>query len=602
MSVINIPFNNPNRNQPATFSLGKCLANTNLCVRSLFKIRPTPYNKGLKNTNLMKYKKCKICTNECGNFSINIPAYTIYIKLQIKIYSCSNVTIRQKFKAHFKHNYNSGYTGAGNNLEHPQWGMYQENLLRKCPADYANNIDSMAIRCSPESNQNPNPRHISNLICKTIKPKPNSMKLSDICWIWGQFLDHELDLTTEMKPVEYENITTPKNDKYPNMQIIFKRSIYSMKNNIRQQMSMISSFIDGSVVYGDSTIRAYALRELNGNGKLKISNSNNNEVLAGYNIYKLDNAGLPNQASESLFLFGDIRGNENIALTAMQTLFVREHNRICDKLHNRYKGLDEVIYQKARGIVTGIIQYITYYEFLPALLGKDAIPKYSGYNTKVNPAITTEFSTVGYRLGHSMISPFLQVDQEQLKIRDCFFNPKYIAENGIDQILCGASKHIMQEIDNQVIDDLRDFLFGAPGNGHLLDLCSLNIQRGRDHGIPCYNEIRKAYGLAAKLKFTGITSNSELADKLGKLYVSPDYIDPWIGALCEDHLPGKAVGELIYHILVEQFVRLRDGDRFWFENNSNLNNHDLTLIYESSLAAVINRNCNCNIGPDAFHV
>lgn len=69
-------------------------------------------------------------------------------------------------------------------------------------------------------------------------------------------------------------------------------------------------------------------------------------------------------------LLGDIRINQNTQLTVLQVLLLREHNRIAKKLAKlNVHWNDETIYQETRKIVIGEIQHITYYEWLPILLG-----------------------------------------------------------------------------------------------------------------------------------------------------------------------------------------------------------------------------------------
>src|SRR5207244_2105411 len=106
-------------------------------------------------------------------------------------------------------------------------------------------------------------------------------------------------------------------------------------------------------------------------------------------------------ANDQLFAAGDVRANENIELTAVQTLFVREHNRIAGQLQAAHPGWnDEQLYQEARRLVIAELQIITYTEWLPALLGPNALPAYAGYRANVNPSISNEFSTAMFRLDH----------------------------------------------------------------------------------------------------------------------------------------------------------------------------------------------------------
>ncbi|MCL4152065.1 UNVERIFIED_CONTAM: hypothetical protein GTU68_040883 [Idotea baltica] len=277
----------------------------------------------------------------------------------------------------------------------------------------------------------------------------------------------------------------------------------------------------------------------------------------------------------------------------MQTLFVREHNRIADELAQRDPQLsDEQLYQQARAIVTAELQAITYNEFLPALLGEDAISEYEGYDSSVDSSISNLFSTAAYRLGHSLLSSELQLidgegNVEELALQNAFFSPDIVSENGIDSILRGAATQTSQELDAQIIDDVRNFLFGPPGSGGF-DLASLNIQRGRDHGLPSYNQARIDLGLTPATTFADISSDPDVQARLASVYDSVDDVDVWVGGLAEDHVEGSSTGELLRTVLVDQFSRIRDGDRLWYENN--FSGEQLRRLDNTTLADVIERN------------
>ena len=92
---------------------------------------------------------------------------------------------------------------------------------------------------------------------------------------------------------------------------------------------------------------------------------------------------------------------------------------------------------------------------------------------------------------------------------------------------------IKQEIDRFMIDGVRNFLFGPPGAGGF-DLASLNIQRGRDHGLPTYNQTRIDFGLAPATSFADISSDPDTQAALSAAYTSSDDVDIWVGGLAED--------------------------------------------------------------------
>ncbi|MEM7018877.1 MAG: peroxidase family protein [Pseudomonadota bacterium] len=430
---------------------------------------------------------------------------------------------------------------------------------------------------------------------------PNPVNASDMLWQWGQFLDHDIDLTDGVEPEEPANITVPAGDPFfdptgvGTAVINLNRSIYDAAtgtdaNNPRQQLNEITAWIDASNVYGSDSERADALRTLDGTGRLKVSEGN----LLPFNTSGLANAG---GNSASLFLAGDVRANEQIGLLAMHTLFVREHNRLATNIAQDNPNLDgNQIYERARKIVGAQMQVITYREYLPLLLGRNGLSPYRGYRENVDASIANIFSTAAYRYGHSALSPTLlrldqngnEISEGNLQLRDAFFSPQRLStEGGIEPVLRGLASQICQNIDPFVIDEVRNFLFGPPGSGGF-DLVSLNIQRGRDHGLPSYNDAREALGLGRKQSFAQISNDLEVQSRLTNAYGSVDNIDAWVGGLAETQLPGTLVGEFMFTVLKRQFEALRDGDRFWYERT--LTQQEIDMVENTSLAEIIRRN------------
>ena len=512
--------------------------------------------------------------------------------------------------------------GTGNNLQHPRFGRANEPLRRVSPPAYADGKLAPATRAPARGLLEATPRRISNLICKG-DSAPSRDGLSAYVWAWGQFLDHELDLTESPEhDKERLSVETPTaqderqfdtGETFHAHTIPFTRSRFTLDaEGIAQQTNQITSFIDASNVYGSDTQRALALRTLDGTGMLKTTQAENGEDLLPLNASGIQpNAtGDPRARASSFFLTGDPRANENIMLISLHTLFVREHNFWCRYAAAASPELnsDELLFQHARRMVCGIMQSITFNEFLPALLGKDSKSSYRGYDSTVDASISTEFATAGYRFGHSMVGSRVRTgtDDAGVALRDAFFTPDYVKQHGADDVLLGACHDAMHEVDGFVVEDLRSFLFGPPGvpHGMMHDLPALNIQRGRDHGLAGYKTMRESFGLLAVSNdsFDSIPTTPERRQALARLYDKPDDIDPWVGALVEAHAPGAAVGPLIKAIMEEQFDRLRHGDRFWFENDNALSNEEKTALKNTTLADVLRRNATGDFPDDVFHV
>ena len=509
--------------------------------------------------------------------------------------------------------------GSGVNEEHPEWGQAGTLLGRVANASHDPEANWMGLADLP------NPRNISNIVCAEPMAIPDERGLSDYNWLWGQFITHEIDFTLTQNgrvggtgTPEQANIQISEDD--PQMgapggsQIRFFRSLYvnstdDQGHQTREHPNSITTWIDGSSVYGSSIETSNWLRTFDG-GKLKVSPNPWGDLLP---VAQDDDQTAPPMSfvgfsADVRFIAGDSRANEHIALMSLHVLFIREHNRLAEEIAERNPDWnDEDIYQLARKLVAAQIQAITYEEFLPSL-GVTLVP-YSGYNSSINPQVTSSFATVAFRMGHSQTGDvFLRLDENREPIEngvmdlfDGFWTTRPVTEEGgIAPILRGVAAQTQAANDIYYGEDLRNHLFGMPGAGGM-DLCAIDIQRGRDHGVPYYGEVRAAFGLDQISNYSDITSDAEVAERLSEAYgqQDPGHIDPYIGMLAEDHLPDSALGETMDAVIRDQFIRLRDGDPLYYENDPELEGVEQNLS-ETKLSHIILRNTEiqsiqCNV-------
>ncbi|HHL19890.1 MAG TPA: hypothetical protein ENJ33_09155 [Thiothrix sp.] len=479
--------------------------------------------------------------------------------------------------------------GSFNNLKNPDIGKVDSPYRYLVPKDEDRAIGGAKYASLP------NPRDISNKVFAQTEPTENRKGLSDMFWLWGQFIDHDINLTPTVAS-ESVPIPIPQGDSLFDPQgtgdktMPFNRSVAIVdEDGVRKQTNHITAVIDGSNIYGSSEAVQNEIRSFEG-GKLIVDIANR----------------LPKD-DKGQFVSGDERVNENVGLTSMHTIWAREHNRIADELAlENPEWNDNTLFQEARKKVVGEMQAITANEFLPSMLGGSGLSEYRGYNPDVSPQISNEFATAAYRFGHTMLSPdILRLDENggeipegNLQLRDAFFRPDKVEEAGVDPILRGFAAHTAQAVDANLVDDVRSFLFGPPGSGGF-DLAALNIQRGRDHGIASYNDSREAMGLHRITRFDDPVFKGDSGQRLASVYSSPDDIDLWVGGLAENPQGDSLFGSTFSNVLKEQFERTRDGDRFWYQNR--FSGTELDELNNVKLSDIIKRNTNVqNIQDNAF--
>ena len=473
--------------------------------------------------------------------------------------------------------------GSGNNLTNTGLNALGADFSRLGPAHFSDGISSLRTDL-------PNARTVSNLVVAGNGATPNKEGLSGMMYAWGQFLDHDINLTLT-DGVNHIDIAVPSGDAVLSGSISMTRSVIDPLTGVAGKPASttnnVTGWIDGSMVYGSDATTAVSLRDANG--------------------YLLTSAGKNLPIVNGAFVAGDFRVSENPDLTALQTLFLREHNRQVDKLklsHPDWSG--NQLYDQARAIVSAEIARITYNEFLPHLLGDKAIKAYQGYKAGVDARLSEEFAGAAFRFGHSIVSANLEKTDEQgneigtsVTLKDAFFQAPadFITNSGADGLLRHLSGDLSNALDVHIVDDLRNFLFG-PSAG--MDLAAINIQRGRDLGLGTLNETRVALGLKAYTSFEAISSDATTAAALKAAYGDVNKVELWIGGLAETHQAGAMVGQTFGVILSKQFEALRDGDRLWYQNQG-FDGATLKEIESTTLSSLILKDTDTkHIQSDAF--
>ncbi len=336
-------------------------------------------------------------------------------------------------------------------------------------------------------------------------------------------------------------------------------------------------------------------------------------VLAGGMLqaaYFGKNAGHSGASAENdLYVSGDVRVNENSALTTIHTLFLREHNYQVDHLTQLYTAAgmhptQEQIFNAAKMVVEGEYQHIINKEFVPAMIGHEI--KNTGFDPNVNPTVSLEFATSAYRFGHSMLSDSIErlnadgTHAKDLTLGDAFINPYELNDqlgNNMQGIVAGLHDKLAQNIDEHFVDTVRNGLLGAAD-----DLMARNIERGRDHGMGTLNQVRHDLGMHEYTNWQDFAAHMvhpENVMNFEKVYATVNDVELYTGGLAEAHVGGGTLGETFNRIVEDQFANLKHGDEFYYLNR--FDGQMLSYIKSGDLRTLFERDFGVDIGSDAFH-
>lgn len=467
--------------------------------------------------------------------------------------------------------------GSCNNPENPLIGKASTPFKRLLRAAYQDDVDEPR-RLSVNGEPLPNPRLIA---LKVHDPLDAPTRISHLAVIFGQFMDHDMSFTASVgfdsAPLQCMcdsdnsdciNIPTPDEDMFTDQQcMVLTRSAASFEKfdctlGTREQLNLLTHWLDLSQTYGNDIGQHNKLRAFR-DGFLKTSS------MSGFGrkeyLPHADRGKCSDESDEVLcFEAGDVRTSQNLMLVSVHTLWLREHNRIARILKRlNPTWSDEDLYQEARRINIAQYQNIIYSEWLPAIVGQDLMKQnglevlpsgyFMGYNKDMNPHIATEFSSAGFRFGHTLLRSQLTKndrflsEMSNLTLNEIMLRPVEAYKNGgLDSICRGMLVNPGTSFDTHFTDVIQNHLFetSAPDvQTKRFSLSAINIMRGRDHGIPPYNEFRQLGGLPKVNSIDDFKEFSpEARDRLKMIYRDVNDIDAYTGITSELPRSGSVVG------------------------------------------------------------
>jgi len=532
--------------------------------------------------------------------------------------------------------------GTCNNLRHPTWGSALIPFRRALPPHYEDGIS--VIRKSVSGEILPPSKLVSELVLTDRHVE--SKAFTHLAMTWGQIVDHDITITgTEQGPGRTTIDCCPANNtvlhpqclpiysrasphfEWPKYKVApasatgppcvsFVRSApapschFGARNHINEN----TAFLDGSMIYGSSPELAYSLRAHTDGHMATFVTLDGRELL----MRDKSNATCydAKQATYDRYCFksGDSRVNENVMMTGINLVILREHNRVASELLelNPHWG-DDRLYEEARRIVIAQLQHITYNEYVPSIIGPELTRRlalapqltgfWRGYDPSTDPGIANEFAAAAYRFGHSMITGLIQsisADGKKIsfkQLKSYFFEPFELYDvDGLGSLVRGQLSQRSSASDSHFTPQVTKHLFeGKNEKGKGLDLVALNIQRGRDHGVAPYLRWRMWCGLSPVESWDDLKEEVDVdtLDKMKKIYKDVKDIDLFVGGLAENPVKDGLLGPTFACIISDQFMRLKTGDRFWYETNQlpqSFSPEQLHALRHSSLAGLLCRN------------
>ncbi|KAH8314271.1 hypothetical protein KR074_008905 [Drosophila pseudoananassae] len=391
-----------------------------------------------------------------------------------------------------------------------------------------------------------------------------------------------------------------------------------------EKLSVATAYLDLSSVYGNTPAQNRNVRLFKG-GLLRTSYSNGQHWLPVNRNFD----GECGTKSECYSL-PDIRNRFSPTIAVIQTLLVREHNRLAESLALLNADYDdERIFQEARKINIAQYQKIAYYDLLPLILGRtytylngllypvEPSEYVNDYDDSVNPTAYVEFSAVAFRYAHTQIPGWFSLvapnrsSNKTLRFSDYFDRAETVklldSSDNFAALLRGLATQLHKQSDGNIDREIKHYFNRKEFEEYGSDLKSIDIQRARDFGVASYNDVREFCGLRRAVDWAEFAHEipGEKISLLRRLYATPDDVELSVGGSLEYHVPEALFGPTFLCVIGKQLLNTRRGDRFFFErenHSAGFTRDQLAEIRKVSLASLFCNNADYlhYIQPNVF--
>jgi hypothetical protein len=475
--------------------------------------------------------------------------------------------------------------GTYNDLVDPLMGSQGSRFGRNIPLSHTLPEDRQRLE------EDPNPREVSQrLLSRGEGGFQPATTLNLLAAAWIQFEVHDWFSHGTRKHNPWK-IKIADDDEWPERPMTISRTVPDPSADPAGEPTFVTKdthWWDSSQIYGRNLNFANGLRRDERKGKLRI-----------------DEEGLPPKDLDKYLDFPGPQGNFWLGLAILHSLFMREHNAICERLAAEYPDLsDDELYDKARLVNGALIAKIHTIDWTPAIIAHPT----TVYGMRTNwfgilgegfrrrfkrrifksevlqgiPGSPTDHFGVPYSLTEEFVAVYRMhpLVPDDFTFRSATDNTKLCEDPlPLPDLLLG---HVRDRLRQFKMEDIF-YSFGRsyPGainlhnfpihlqefkqhmDGPLVDLATIDIVRTRERGVPRYNEFRRLLRLKPASSFEDLTDNPQWAQELREVYGDVERVDLMIGLYAEPKPPGFGFSDTAFRIFLLMASRRLNSDRFF---------------------------------------